>query len=101
MCVVICRHSYTWDFPDFLGLPSSSKRERRFSLETLQCKRASSNVQGRISWFAWSCGEKLRVALELCVDLGDPGSVTLWPIQWLRLNVEGASSIPGLGSHMW
>ena len=51
---------------------SSSKRERLLSLETLQRKRASSRVQGRISWVAWSCGRKLRVPLELRVDLGDP-----------------------------
>ena len=50
----------------------SSKREREFSLETLQCKRASSSVQGRISWVVWSCGGKLRVPLELPVNLGDP-----------------------------
>ena len=40
-------------------------------LEKLQRKRASSSVQGRISWFAWSCGGKVRVPLELRVDLGD------------------------------
>ena len=26
-------------------------------------------MQGRISWFAWSCGGKLRVPLELHFDL--------------------------------
>ena len=51
---------------------SSSKRERGLSLETLQCLRASSSMQGRISWIAWSCGWKLRVPFELRVDLGDP-----------------------------
>ena len=50
----------------------SSKREREFSLETLQRKRASSSVQGRISWVVWSCGGKLRVPLELRVNLVDP-----------------------------
>ena len=50
---------------------SSSKRERGLSLETLQRKRASSSVQARISSFAWSCARKLRVPLELRVDLGD------------------------------
>ena len=29
-------------------------------------------MKGRISWFAWSCGRKLRVPLELRVDLEDP-----------------------------
>ena len=51
---------------------SSSKRDRGLSLETLHRKRASSSMQGRISWFAWSCGGKLRVHIELRVDLGDP-----------------------------
>ena len=30
---------------------SSSKRQRGISWETLQCKRALSHVEGRISWF--------------------------------------------------
>ena len=42
------------------------------SLETLQWERASYHVEGRISWFLWSCGGKLRVPLELCGGLGDP-----------------------------
>ena len=29
-------------------------------------------MQGRIWWFAWSCGRKLRVPLELRVDLEEP-----------------------------
>ena len=48
-----------------------SKSERWLSLETLQCKSAYSSAQGRFLWFAWSCGGKLRVPLELHVDLGD------------------------------
>ena len=28
-------------------------------------------MQGRISYFGWSCGGKFRVPLELCVELGD------------------------------
>ena len=32
---------------------------------------ASLSMQGRISYFAWICGGKLRVLIELCVDLGD------------------------------
>ena len=35
------------------------------SLETPQQKRASSRVEGRISWFFSSCGRKLGVPLEL------------------------------------
>ena len=55
---------------------SSSKRERGISLETLKLKTASSSVQGRISWVAWSCGGKLRVPLEFRVDLGEPTRVS-------------------------
>ena len=51
---------------------SSSKREHGISWETLHCKRASYCVEGKISWFLWSCGGKLRVPLELHGDLGDP-----------------------------
>ena len=51
---------------------SSSERERCISLETLQRKRASSSMQGKFSWDAWSCVGKLRVPLELCVNLWDP-----------------------------
>ena len=40
------------------------------SLETLQLKRASSSVQERIPWVAWSCGGKFSFPLELHVDLG-------------------------------
>ena len=47
----------------------SSKKELGLSLEMLQRKRASSSVQWRISWVAWSCGGKLRILLELHVDL--------------------------------
>ena len=41
------------------------KREGGISLETLQRKRASSRVEGRISWFISSCSRKLGVPLEL------------------------------------
>ena len=52
---------------------SSSRWERGISFETLQLKRASSGVEGRISRFLSSCGgKKLRVPLELHGDLGDP-----------------------------
>ena len=50
----------------------SSQRERRLSLEMLQPKKASSSMQRRIPWVVWSCCGKLRVPLELRVDLGDP-----------------------------
>ena len=38
----------------------------------LQHKRASSGMEGEISWFLWRCGGKLRVPLELLGDLGNP-----------------------------
>ena len=44
---------------------SRLKREGGISLETLQRKRASSRVEGRISWFFSSCSRKLGVPLEL------------------------------------
>ena len=50
----------------------SFKREGALSLKMLQHKRASSSMQGRISWCAWRCGGKLTVSLELHVDLGEP-----------------------------
>ena len=52
--------------------PFEIQRKRGLSLEMLQRKRASSSLQLRISSFAWSCGGKVRVPLELPVDLGDP-----------------------------
>ena len=51
---------------------SISKRECGHSLDTLECKRASSSVQGRISWFAWGCGRKIRVPLDFLVNEGKP-----------------------------
>ena len=51
--------------------PFKVQGKRGLSLETLQHKRVSSSMQVRISSFAWSCGRKLRVPLELPVDLGD------------------------------
>ena len=41
-------------------------------MEMLQRKRASSSVQWIISWVVWSFGMKVRVPLELRVELGDP-----------------------------
>ena len=43
---------------------SCFKRECGISLETLLWERASSHVEGRISWFFSSCGGKLGVPLE-------------------------------------
>ena len=48
---------------------SSSKRERGLSLEMLQCQGPHQACRVNF-WFACSCGRKLRVPLELRVDLG-------------------------------
>ena len=45
---------------------SSSKRQRGISWETLQCKRALSHVEGRISWFFGVVVGSLRF-LSSCV----------------------------------
>ena len=52
--------------------PFEAQRGGRISLDLLQKKRASSHVEGRISWFFLSCGRKLGVPLELLRDLRDP-----------------------------
>ena len=44
---------------------SRLKREGRISLEVPQWKRASSHLEGRMSWCFLSCGSKLGVPLEL------------------------------------
>ena len=44
---------------------SRLKREGVVLLKLLQQKRATSRVEGRISWFFSSCGRKLGVHLEL------------------------------------
>ena len=41
------------------------QREAGISLEMPQLKRASSQVEWRISWFFWSCSSKRGVPLEL------------------------------------
>ena len=50
---------------------SGFKGEGGISCEMPQCKRASSYVEGRISWFLSSCAKKLGVPLEL--QLGSQG----------------------------
>ena len=60
-----------WSFIKHVEDPFKLQGKRGLSLETLQLKRASSSLQGSISLFAGSCGGKLRVPLELPVDLGD------------------------------
>ena len=45
--------------------PFEAQRGGRISLDLLQKKRASSHVEGRISWFFLSCGSKRGVPLDL------------------------------------
>ena len=61
-----------WGFIKGVKFPFYFQGELGISWETLQHKRASSEVEGRILWFLWSCRGKLRVALRLCEGLGDP-----------------------------
>ena len=56
---------------------SSLKKERGISLETLQRKRDSSRLEGRISWFFSSCGRKLGVPLELRWGPQGPARIAL------------------------
>ena len=53
------------------------KKEGGIYLETLQQQRASSCVEGRISWFFSSCGRKLGVPLELRWGPQGPAHVAL------------------------
>ena len=54
---------------------SGLKRDGGISLETLQRKKASSCVEGRISWFFSSCIRKLGVSLVLRQRLQGPARV--------------------------
>ena len=51
---------------------SRLKREVGISLETLQWKRASSRVEGRISWFFSSFGGKIGSLTSYNRNLRDP-----------------------------
>ena len=61
-----------WGFIKGVKFPFEFQEGMWVSWETLQRKRASSRMEGRILWFLWSCGGNLRVHLELRGDLGDP-----------------------------
>ena len=61
-----------WIFEAPLGLHKCSQalfstfeRECGIALETLEGKRASSRIEGGISWFGWRCSRKLGVVLKL------------------------------------
>ena len=72
---------------------SSLKKERGISLETLQRKRDSSRLEGRISWFFSSCGRKLGVPLELRWGTQGPASVASGHSS-LHVSWEGTLGIP-------
>ena len=72
---------------------SSHKREGGISLETLQQKRASSCVQGRISWFFLSCGRNLGVPLKLQRELQGPTRIGSGKSS-LHASCEGPLGIP-------
>ena len=53
------------------------KKECGISLEMLLWKKASSRIEGRISWFFLSPGRKLGVLLEFLQGPQDPTCVAL------------------------
>ena len=59
-----------WRFAKRVEDPFEFQGKRGLSLQMLQRKRASSSVQGRISLFGWNSGGKLRVPINLLVNLG-------------------------------
>ena len=75
---------------------SSHKREGGISLETLQQKRASSCIEGRISWFFSSCNTKICVPLELQREpQGPQGPARAASGKFsLHVNCEGPLQIP-------
>ena len=69
------------------------KGEGGISLETLQRKRASSRVEGRISWFFSSCSRKLQLSLELQRGPQGPARVASGKSS-LHVSCEGPLGIP-------
>ena len=69
------------------------KREGGISLETLQWKRASFYVEGRISWFFSSCSRKFRLSLELRPGPQGPARVASGKSS-LHVSCEGPLGIP-------
>ena len=73
-------------------------REGGISLEMLQKKRASSQVEGRISWFFSSCSRKHGVPLEL---RRGPQGLVVWPQESL-VAMRDARELSGfLSSRYW
>ena len=71
---------------------SRLKREGGISLGTPQWKRASSRIEGRISWFCSSCGRKLGVPLEL--RRGPQGLARVASVKSSLYACEGIFGIP-------
>ena len=63
------------------------------SLEMPQWKRASSRVEGRISWFFLSCGRNLGVPLKLQRELQGPTRIGSGKSN-LHASCEGPLGIP-------
>ena len=84
---------------------SRLKREGGISLKTPQRKRASSRVEGRISWFFSSCSSKIGVLLELQRGPEGPACVRLRNVQ-SPCELEGAYrdssavAVGGQGLHL-
>ena len=72
---------------------SRLKREDGMSLETLQWKRASSRVEGRIFWFFSCCSRKLGVPLELQWGTQGPAPVASGKSS-LHASCKGPLGIP-------
>ena len=69
-------------------------QERRWDFSpTPQWERASSHIEGRISWFFSSCTRKLGVPLELLLGLQGPALVASGRSS-LQASCEGPLGIP-------
>ena len=67
-----------------------------------QQKRASSAVQGRISWFFSSCSRKFGVPLELqCGPQGPDLVASVKPVSMRVARVSQNSSLIGAGSYVY
>ena len=73
--------------------PFRGSRGKVGILEMPQWKRASSHVEGRISWFFLSCGKKVGVPLELQLGFQGPAHVASGKSS-LHASCEGPLRIP-------
>ena len=81
-----------WSFVKRVKDPFEFQGKSGLSLETLQCKRASSRVQVRISSFAWNCGGKLGF-LSSCLSTWETACVSTGKAD-LLWHFEGPFGIP-------